>query len=339
MKVIDGAMHEGGGSVLRIAVPLATSSSEPLEIINIRKNRKNQGLGYQHLISLRLIAGITGCRIEGLEYRSQSVKIFPPSSDYYFNEQVKIKSNTAASLTLILQCLQNYVLVSGKSLKGEFLGGGTHVDFSPTMDYALNVTNEVYKKLGVNLKVKIKKYGFYPKGGASGEFSIEFDKTSSKKLVLNGKNQRDKVKLYIAISESLKGKNIAERIINGFTDNFQSLPTDSEIVYKSGYSGGGVTAIVNGEIPLGFSRLLKRKIRAELIGKQLAEKVNRNMENIIDQNLADQAILPLAFAKKNSKITIPLTPHVETNIWVTEEILGNIFHKDFNERFVTLTKN
>lgn len=65
MLIIDGAMGEGGGQILRSALGLSLVSGTPFRIENIRKNRKKPGLMRQHLIAVQAAARIGCARVDG----------------------------------------------------------------------------------------------------------------------------------------------------------------------------------------------------------------------------------------------------------------------------------
>ena len=52
---IDGSFGEGGGQIVRSTVTLSCITKTPVQIENIRKNRKTPGLKAQHLTSIKLL--------------------------------------------------------------------------------------------------------------------------------------------------------------------------------------------------------------------------------------------------------------------------------------------
>ena len=65
--VIDGAQGEGGGQVLRTALTLSIITKRPIEIVNIRANRKKPGLLRQHLTAVMAAQAICNATTEGVE--------------------------------------------------------------------------------------------------------------------------------------------------------------------------------------------------------------------------------------------------------------------------------
>jgi len=53
MIEIDGSTLSGSGTLLRYAVALATVTSEPIHMINIRAKRPKPGLRPQHLLAVK----------------------------------------------------------------------------------------------------------------------------------------------------------------------------------------------------------------------------------------------------------------------------------------------
>ena len=135
--------------------------SKPVEIDNIRKNRKVPGLRPQHLTGIRILSRICNAKVEGLSVGSTKIK-FSPSK--IIDTQLKEDVGTAGSIPLILQILIPTISISKKRLKMT-ITGGTDVLWSPTSDYTKFVLREAYARLGINFSMDVKKRGYYPRGG------------------------------------------------------------------------------------------------------------------------------------------------------------------------------
>jgi len=66
-----------GGQILRISVSLSAILCKPVEIKNIRAQRKNPGLAAQHLNGVHLVAELSKGKLEGATLGSTHVKISP----------------------------------------------------------------------------------------------------------------------------------------------------------------------------------------------------------------------------------------------------------------------
>ena len=75
--VIDGALGEGGGSILRLSIGLACALKKTIEIKNIRANRKKPGLRLQHLVGVETLTTITGGAVNDLKIGSTNVRFSP----------------------------------------------------------------------------------------------------------------------------------------------------------------------------------------------------------------------------------------------------------------------
>lgn len=117
---------------------------------------------------------------------TQEIYIFPN-----FNEPTYIKSHTAASCTLMLQCFVPVFAALGytKEVKIE---GGTDVSKSPCQESIQLGLIPLMRQMGVELTITDIKKGYYPKGNGyivfkvkSGDFikPIEFTKFSPPKTV------------------------------------------------------------------------------------------------------------------------------------------------------------
>jgi len=71
---IDGSEEEGGGQMFRMSIALSQILSIPVEVTNIRANRKPPGLKDQHLTGLKTMIELTNAQAEGAKLKSQIVK-------------------------------------------------------------------------------------------------------------------------------------------------------------------------------------------------------------------------------------------------------------------------
>src|SRR5574341_277898 len=165
---IDGAFGEGGGQIIRSAVTLSCLTQKPVEITNIRKNRKVPGLRAQHMTAIKIIAKVCNAKVEGLHVGSTEIKFFPSN---VIDTNLKEDVGTAGSIPLILQVLIPAVAISKKKLKMT-ITGGTDVLWSPTSDYTRFVLREAYSRMGINFSIDIKRRGYYPRGGGIVDVNI-----------------------------------------------------------------------------------------------------------------------------------------------------------------------
>ena len=73
---IDGTI--GGGSVLRLGVPLAIALGKSLRITNIRQVReRRKGVQIQHLAGLNILSQLTGSQLIGASIGSSEIYLTP----------------------------------------------------------------------------------------------------------------------------------------------------------------------------------------------------------------------------------------------------------------------
>ena len=131
MITIDGSYGEGGWQILRSAISLSAITKKPVEIINIRKGRNNNGLRPQHFSSIKAASSICNAEVSNFEIGSTKI-IFSPNQ--ITTNQIEIDIGTAGSITLLLQTIIPIVAFNNNSFKIKIIGG-TDVKWSPTIDY------------------------------------------------------------------------------------------------------------------------------------------------------------------------------------------------------------
>ena len=322
---IDGTI--GGGSVIRLAVPLAIAMEKSLRVTNIRQVKERRtGLQIQHLTGLNFLAQLTGSQLMGNTIGSPELFLTPGTSVPPTNFLPKIKIESAAAVSLIIQILSNYVFASRKPIGFEFEGGGTHIRHSPNFDILLHVNKPLFELFGVRLHIQLTKPGYYPLGQALGRVFLEPIQPPMSKIILTT-GQVKSVDVYSYASANFKSQMVAEKQLSGFRSVLQ--PTKEYIGYaqavSSGYSCSAVIKYFGNSIK-GIAQIGSQSDIPEEIGKETAKLTQREIANeaTVDQQLADQLILPLAIAPSGSEYTFDnMYEHVNTNLLVIKQILGD----------------
>lgn len=319
---IDGSYGEGGGQILRTALSLSCITGIPVNIINIRKNRKKPGLMPQHLTCVKIMKMLFNAETKGDELNSQSLYFKPNEfmeKDFFYD--IGTAGSTSLVLQTILPCLVYY-----KSNINVTLKGGTHVPMSPIFDYL----NEVFKwhleKLGIFVDFLILDYGFYPKGG--GEVRMQI------KRIVEGDSTyqfTDRGKLLKISSRSCVSNlplTIAERQKDSFLRTIGDYKGLTKIELSKVTSIGKGTYIfakaVYENSLSGFSSLGAIGKPAEVVGEEAGRAFleYEKQKGFYDEYMADQILIYLALFTKGSKITIPKeTEHFKTNLWVIKKFI------------------
>jgi len=312
---IDGGFGEGGGQIIRSAVTLSAITGKPIEIENIRKNRKVPGLRPQHLLGVKILSKICKAKVEGLAVNSTFLKFFPSDAlDLDLQEDI----GTAGSIPLILQVLIPAVSLLKKSLKISIIGG-TDVPWSPTFDYTKYALAEALSRIGINFRSEIKKRGYYPRGGGLVETTIE----PCNGLVPISLLQRSTkmVKLFGTYSQ------IPKEIIK------KELQVAETILGKNGFSCD--TSLKEEQaLDKGFSILAFSHDTSSITGSDVIYQKNSNLGEYVakkfidsslgvDLHLSDMLVVPLALVNKTSVFRVKeITKHLETNLFVASKITG-----------------
>jgi RNA 3'-phosphate cyclase len=327
MLEIDGSFGEGGGQILRTALALAAVTKTPCRVFNIRKSRPKPGLANQHLLAIQAIAQLCSGELEGDFLGSEEIKFFPGRIQA---KDIKVKIETAGSITLVLQSLILPSLFASEPIKIYFEGGATDTFFSPTADYFRYCFLKILEKIGAKIEVTITKRGYYPEGGA--EVKVEIFPSRIKNLNLTERGNLIKILAISGASYSLKEKKVAERQLAGVREVLGKLklPMEEKIEYAKSQSPGShiLLAAECKNTILGVDNLGKLGKRAEDVGKEAALELLREQKSsaCFDKHLADQILPYLALAKNKSEVSVSeITEHCQTNIWVIEQFIEGKF--------------
>src|SRR5262249_52173932 len=137
-------------------------TGKPFHLYNVRANRPKPGLQPQHLMSVRAAATIGNARVRGDALKSREL-VFEPGEVRPSNYRFAI--GTAGATGLVLHTLYLPLPFRATGLSEVTLEGGTHVSTSPCFHF-LDATWRLYmERLGLRIKLDLRRYGFYPRGG------------------------------------------------------------------------------------------------------------------------------------------------------------------------------
>lgn len=333
---LDGSMGEGGGAILRVGAGLATSLHRPLQIVNIRANRKKPGLKPQHLIGIEALKKLTEGSSSTLEVGTTSLN-FTPGNKWIPKVEVQIR--TAGNIGLLSQTLQNAFVYPGipdQEFTIKIEGGGTYGIFAPGSTYIQNVTFHIFRSLGYNCNLAIEKHGFYPKGGAKATLTIHPSdaRTKGRKFITLERGKLQTLQIWVHADEQLRKPQVAERICSTLQKFLETkIPPDTTIKCHPNYHfcrsvGVGVDAWLEFDsgIRLGAGTILgKRGVSSETVAKNVFQEllILLQSEETVDVYAADQ-ILPFLMTQKipfSFKVR-DISSHLHTNIDLLESILG-----------------
>ena len=341
MIYIDGSYGEGGGQILRTSLSLSLITQQPIHIDNIRSGRKKPGLAPQHLTCIKAAAALCNAQVHGDKIGSQMLEFTPNTSiksgNYTFDVTEVQQSGSAGSVTLILQTIL-LPLALGDHPSQITIKGGTHVPFSPPVNYLENVYFSYLKEMGIDVNLKLISYGWYPQGG--GEINVMItgqSKINGLSILNRGKLNQIKgaaivteLPAHIPQRMASRGENLLKETV--FRTKIKAMRE------KGRFAGAGIFLTAEYEHSrAGFSALGKIGIPAEDVAKNACEELLEFHQTgaPIDEHLGDQLLLPMALAADNSEYKVSvISEHLKTNIWVIEKFGIAAINLDENEKII-----
>jgi RNA 3'-terminal phosphate cyclase (ATP) len=328
MMLVDGSMGEGGGQILRSAITISTLLGKPVEVINIRSNRKDPGLKQQHVSTIQLLAKLFNIHIENVVVGANWIKFKAHKNIEIDSEDNKlvIDIGTAGSIPLLLQTIIPIIAIFQKNLTLR-IQGGTDVKYSPTIDYIRHVLRDAFSRIGITFCINVIKRGFYPNGQGIVEVEI---KKISELYAIEFCNFKDTQPNIISIASKLP-RHVPDRQIGYAITTLEKKgikPISLKSAIETAESAGSsilVYSTSESGIYLGADSIGEKGIKAETIGYKAATRFISDYEShaCIDQFLADMLVVPLSFVKGTSKFKISkITNHLITNLKLIKNING-----------------
>jgi RNA 3'-terminal phosphate cyclase (ATP) len=323
---VDGSQKSGSGTILRLAVAMAAILNKPLHIYKIRQKRPQPGLKPQHLEAVLTAAKLCNATVKGAELGSRELWFFPTE---IVRERVEAKIGTAGSIPMLLITVLPICVFAENPVHVHISKGGTDVSHSPTINYLTHVFFPVLEKMGLKASLTIHKYGYYPKG--MGEVSVEVQPNPKlASLDLEEFGQLESLK-GISVCTFLADRRVAERQAKAANNLLEKHGFEADIEVVNDFSnpsqkGSSLTlwAQTNKNALLGGDAIGELRKPAEVVGREAADNILQEIETkaTVDVHLADMLILYMALTEgKSVFLTRSITDHLETNIWLAQEIL------------------
>jgi len=324
---IDGSYGEGGGQLLRTAVALSAITQRPVKIKAIRAGRPNPGLQAQHLKGVEAVASLCDAKLHGARMGSTELTFVPGKIS---PRSLKVDIGTAGAISLVLQALTLAAAKVDGTTTIE-LTGGTHVSWSPPVDYFKDVFCKHLKSIGIEVDIELLRYGFYPKGGGRVRADIKGSQQWNN-MNLDDIFNVEHIVVHSVASEELRNARVAERQIEGFKSVIKR-PITEKTSYVSSFSiGSAVFGIANCVTTcLGGDALGKKGIKAEQIGQDAAKNLEAEIRHgvSLDIHAADMIIPYLALAEGDSKFTLrEQSGHFTSVQWLVRHFVDTEFKVD-----------
>jgi RNA 3'-terminal phosphate cyclase (ATP) len=331
MITIDGSSGEGGGQVLRTGLALAAITGLPLHLYNIRAARPKPGLQAQHLTSVRAAAATCDAKLEGAVLGSTSLRfepMHPPrAGEYIFDVTEARRSGSAGATTLVLQTvLLPLALAPDGGESRVTIRGGTHAPFSPPFPYLRHVYLPTLWQMGVHAQVELLRYGWYPAGG--GELQVRIQAQPGRLASITLTERGELLKLWGIAAVSNLPSHIAQRMASRAVNVLKDLNVESRIeavhIEATG-PGAGIFLFAEYEHSRGgFTAYGRKGLPSEQVAGMACNDLLAHSATgaATDMHLADQLILPAAFAEGPSRwTTCRVTQHLLTCAWVVRQFL------------------
>ncbi|MFQ5954728.1 MAG: RNA 3'-terminal phosphate cyclase [Kiloniellales bacterium] len=330
LLVVDGSRGEGGGQILRTALALAAVTGRPLRVERIRAGRPNPGLAAQHLTGVRAAAALCAATVEGDAIGSQTLTFAPgqtPAPGHYVFDVAAVRpGGSAGAVTLVLHTvLLPLVFATGQSTVA--VHGGTHVAWSPSVDYVGEVWLPTLARMGVEASLDLVRWGWYPVGRGQVQVHIRGRGGATARLEPLDLRHRGGLRRVRgrAVVSHLPG-HIAERMARHARSLLAAADVQAHIqaaLVDAACPGAGLFLTAEyASARAGFGALGSPGKRAEAVAAEAvaALMAHRASGAAFDAHLADQMIVPLALAGGQSVFTTErVSRHLVTNAWVVEQ--------------------
>ncbi|KUF64290.1 RNA 3'-terminal phosphate cyclase [Phytophthora nicotianae] len=362
--VLNGGDGEGGGQLLRVATALAAVTQRIVRVHSIRANRKAPGLRNQHLSTIELVAALSaGGKLSGARLNSTDLT-FDARSALLTGAKggaFSAASRTGGSISLMLQGAFP-VLTFRDSSTELSLRGGTHVGFSPTIDFMQVPLRSLLARFGLNYNLEVSKRMFFPGGGPSGQVQVSVNPVDAEKTLQSIDFTESSTSIrHVFIRVTACGSSANEKMAEHYasalklaiTQTFTRLSEDLELevecivettaatnqkkkaskVLKAKEKTAVSSLVVletatNGIISLDRTVNVNEST-ASILADQMSSKLSEYVQSgtCVDEHLADNAVVFMALAQGTSRLRVPCkaqrtSQHLETALEIASRLTG-----------------
>lgn len=327
MLHIDGSQKGGSGTIVRTAVGIAALLGRDLRLTNIRAARRPPGLRPQHLRAVEAVAELSGARLEGASVGASTLTLHagarPRGGDYAWD------IGSAGSTTLMAMTVLPLALFAS-SVTRVRLTGGLFQDFAPSAYHMQEVLLPVLGRMGARASVDVVRPGYVPKGGGIIELEVQPSAQPMRALSLASAGEVARV-WGTAVSSHLADRDVSERMAERCRRDLARahLRADIDARYDATAAQPGAALAVFAETDtgcrLGADQAGAPRRPSEAIGRDVARMLLEDLRSgaTVDRHLADQLVLFAALADGITGYIVPaVTEHLETSLWLAEEMLG-----------------
>ena len=261
-------------------------------------------------------AAIGNATIRGAAIGSQEI-VFEPGP--VVPGKYRFAIGTAGATSLLLHTV--YLPLAWKTGQPSeiTLEGGTHVSTSPCFHFLDTTWRAYLEQIGLRIRLKMIRPGFYPRGGGQVEAVIQpVERLSG--VNFNSRGPIRAVRGFAAVAGL--PDHISRRMIRRVVVKLRERELEAELASAEWEGGPGVVLAVTfdaGPVPTLFSALGARGRPAEAVADDLLAEAERwlDADAPVHPHSADQLVLPLAPADGPSTYRVStVTRHLTTNIEV-----------------------
>jgi RNA 3'-phosphate cyclase len=312
---------------------LSAILKEDLHIYNIRKRRSSPGLRPQHLEAVLTAVKLCDAKVQGAKLGSDEIWFEPGDIR---GGQVEAEIGTAGSIPMLILTVLPICLYAANKVSLRVSKGGTDVKHAPTINYLRNVLLPTLGKMGVESSIKVEAYGYYPVGMGVVQLQVAPTKRL-KPLILPEFGKVEDVH-GISVCTFLRDRRVAERQAKAARRYLKKRGHTAKIdvVYDTSnpFQKGSSLAIwaeTGSGALLGGDAIGELRKSSEEVGREAGMNLLKELDSkaTADIHLADMIVPYLGLAGGESVYSVRrMTEHLDTNIWLTEKILGTNFHTE-----------